>query len=152
MLNATNFQLKTIKKSLDILEKKTKEYEDNPNHSNARLRIRKNVRQTLIRQYINAANKYKATQEDYKTAINNKVSREIKMIKPELQENEIDEIIQNGDPNQYIQQALSGPINNQIQDMYNQVQDKYKDVQRLVRSVKQIQRLFEDMAVLVYNI
>lgn len=149
LLNSTNFEMRKVKKALDVLDKTNKEYEDVPEHSEARLRIRKNVRATLLRQYIAATNKYKAAQEDYKTAINSKVTRQLKMVKPDLSEDQVDDIIQNGDPNQFIQQTLSGPINNEIMDMYNQVKDKYRDVKKLVRSVKELQKLFEDMAVLV---
>lgn len=131
------------------MKSQTAELEKDEKTPESQIRIRKNEYNTLSRKYLDAMNEYKRVQEDYEDELKNKVSRQIRIIKPDANDEEINQIMETGDPSKYIKQSIMGPVNAEIEETYREVQDKYKDVVKLVRSVKELQQLFQDMAMLV---
>lgn len=131
------------------MKEQTEEIEKNQSVPESQLRIRKNQYATLSRQFVEAMDEYKKVQEEYESQLKDKVSRQVRIINPDARDEDIDKIIQQGDPSQFIKQAIVGPVNAEIEEEYRKAQDKYKDIVKLVRSVRELQQLFQDMAVLI---
>jgi t-SNARE complex subunit (syntaxin) len=94
--------------------------------------------------------RYQQAQQNYKTDIKKKVTRQIQIIKPDATDQEVDEIMKSegGREGLLQQQILSGGVNDQIKTQYRQVAGKYQDVLTLEASVAELHQMFLDFALL----
>jgi t-SNARE complex subunit (syntaxin) len=94
--------------------------------------------------------RYQQAQQNYKTDIKKKVTRQIQIIKPDATDQEVDEIMRSegGREGLLQQQILSGGVNDQIKTQYRQVAGKYQDVLTLEASVAELHQMFLDFALL----
>ena len=105
---------------------------------------------TLLRKFIDEMKRYQNAQQQYKTDVKKKVTRQVQMIKPDATDQEVDHIMRSegGREALYQQQILSGGINDQIKMQYRAVAGKYQDVLALEASVAELHQMFLDFALL----
>lgn len=120
---------------------------------------------------------YQAAQQKYKTDIQNKMKRQVKVVKPDATDEEVEEIMKSegGRDALYKQTILAGGVNDEItwvwnicemiclgrcdyithfhQNLYRtvtaKVAGKYQDVKCLEQSVAELHQMFLDFALLV---
>jgi len=114
------------------------------------LRVRENLVNTLLRKFIDEMKRYQNSQQQYKTDVKKKVTRQVQMIRPNATDQEVDEIMRSegGREALYQQQILSGGVNDQIKTQYRAVAGKYQDVLTLEASVAELHQMFLDFALL----
>ncbi len=150
MISETNEKAKKTKTLLKVLKEETKKLEGNKTLKDSDLRVRENLNNTLTRKFIDEMKLYQNAQQDYKTGIKKKASRQIKSIKEDATDEEVEQIMKSegGREEMFQQQILVGGVNDQIKQVYTKVSTKYQDVILLEQSVAELHAMFVDFALL----
>ncbi|KAL3780550.1 hypothetical protein HJC23_001910 [Cyclotella cryptica] len=150
LVESTNQRAKTCKNLLGLLKQENANLTEKKQSTATDLRVRENLVNTLLRKFIDEMKRYQNAQQQYKTDVKKKVTRQIQIIKPDATDQEVDEIMRSegGREALYQQQILSGGINDQIKTQYRQVAGKYQDVLTLEASVAELHQMFLDFALL----
>jgi len=112
-------------------------------------RIRKNMYGTLTTSFVAAVRDYQKAQQSYKDKMQEKVARQIRIVKPDATYEEIDEAMRSGDAGAVYRAAIMQPGCDPVQQAYIDTQEKYKDVILLETSIRAINQMFRDFALLV---
>lgn len=117
----------------------------------ADLRMRDNLVNTLVRKFVNEVKRYQNAQEQYKDDIKKKITHQVKIIRPDITEQEVDQIIRSkGGREALVQQQLLCPnVNDRIKTQYRAVADNYRDIVLIEASVAELRQMFLDFALLI---
>lgn len=150
LVESTNKRAKTCKNLLGLLKQENSNLSEKKEITATDLRVRENLVNTLLRKFIDEMKRYQNAQQQYKTDVKKKVTRQIQIIKPDATDQEVDEIMRSegGREGLLQQQILSGGVNDQIKTQYRQVAGKYQDVLTLEASVAELHQMFLDFALL----
>jgi t-SNARE complex subunit (syntaxin) len=150
LVEGTNGRAKKCKNLLGLLKEENANLKEEGKATPADLRVRDNLVNTLLRKFIDEMKRYQNAQQQYKTDVKKKVTRQVQMIKPDATDQEVDHIMRSegGREALYQQQILSGGINDQIKTQYRAVAGKYQDVLALEASVAELHQMFLDFALL----
>jgi len=133
-----------------ILEQQKKETaEMDKKKQQADIRVRENIHATVLQTLVSAVRAFQSAQQDYKTALKEKATRQVKVVKPDATSSEVDTAMRSGDVNAVYREAILQPGSDPVAHAYLNVSDKLQDVLALERSVEELHRMFIDMAVLV---
>ncbi|KAL4498584.1 hypothetical protein ABPG72_019702 [Tetrahymena utriculariae] len=139
-------QLKGILDRIDFDVKQAKEDKDRQGDAQKK--------QILYNQIVQASQQTllesQKAQDAAKITLKNKTSRQIRLISPDMTEQQIEEIAE--DPNraqQIFQQKMFKSASIQLQNAVSDVQDKYKEILKLQRSIMQLHQMMQDLAMLV---
>ena len=114
------------------------------------LRIRNNMHATLARKFMECMKEYQAAQQTFKDESKKKLTRQIKVVKTDATDEEVDEVISEGKGNTLFKDAiLAGPAHSSILDANRDVSAFYEDVLKLEKSMGELHQMFRDMALLV---
>lgn len=94
---------------------------------------------------------YQAAQTKYKADVQKKMVRQVKVVKPDASEEEINEIINSpgGRDQLYKDTILKGGVNDEIKTATAKVAGKYADIKKIEQSVAELHQMFLDFALLV---
>ena len=150
LVEGTNGRAKKCKNLLGLLKEENANLKKEGKAKPTDLRVRDNLVNTLLRKFIDEMKRYQNAQQQYKTDVKKKVTRQVQIIKPGATDQDVDEIMRSegGREALYQQQILSGGINDQIKTQYRAVAGKYQDVLTLAASVAELHALFRDFALL----
>lgn len=150
LVEGTNGRAKKCKNLLGLLKEENSNLKKEGQAKPTDLRVRDNLVNTLLRKFIDEMKRYQNSQQQYKTDVKKKVTRQVQMIKPDATDQEVDEIMRSegGREALYQQQILSGGVNDQIKTQYRQVAGKYQDILTLEASVAELHQMFLDFALL----
>jgi len=97
-----------------------------------------------------ATAEYQRAQQQYQANYKKKLSRQVRIVRPGVADEEIDEIMRSegGRDALYQRLVLDGGINQQVRKTCSAVAGKYKDIILLERSMDQVHQLFLDLALL----
>jgi t-SNARE complex subunit (syntaxin) len=150
LVEGTNGRAKKCKNLLGLLKEENANLKKEGKAKPTDLRVRDNLVNTLLRKFIDEMKRYQNAQQQYKTDVKKKVTRQVQIIKPGATDQDVDEIMRSegGREALYQQQILSGGINDQIKTQYRAVAGKYQDVLTLEASVAELHQMFLDFALL----
>ncbi|KAL7550357.1 hypothetical protein ACHAWF_013605 [Thalassiosira exigua] len=150
LVEGTNGRAKKCKNLLGLLKEENSTLKTEGKAKPTDLRVRDNLVNTLLRKFIDEMKRYQNAQQQYKTDVKKKVTRQVQMIKPDATDQEVDQIMRSegGREALYQQQILSGGVNDQIKTQYRAVAGKYQDVLTLEASVAELHQMFLDFALL----
>ncbi|CAB9503270.1 Syntaxin-1B [Seminavis robusta] len=150
LIDATNNRAKRTKNMLGLLKEDTQKLEAEGKINASDLRVRDNLCNTLTRKFIDEMKHYQNAQQKYKTDIKKKVARQVKTVKPDATDEDIDAVMRSegGRDALYREQILAGGVNDQIKTTYAKVAGKYQDVLTLESSVAELHQMFLDFALL----
>lgn len=149
VLVQANKDASIAKKVLDNLKKETEKETKDKKKLQADIRVRENIHATCLQNLVVAVRAYQQSQQEYKVKLQEKASRQVRVVKPEATDEEIKTVIQSGDVNAIYREALLQPGADPIAQVYLSVADKYQDVLKLEQSVIELHKMFQDLAVLV---
>jgi len=113
------------------------------------LRIRENLGSTLSRKFVEVVKEYQKKQQDYKDDVKKKVTRQVRIVKEDATEEEIESVMRSGgSTEQLFEQAILTTAADSVKEAFSKAQDKYRDVQRLEQSVMELHQMFIDFALL----
>lgn len=150
LVEGTNSRAKKCKNLLGLLKEENSNLKKEEKAKPTDLRVRDNLVNTLLRKFIDEMKRYQNAQQQYKTDVKKKVTRQVQMIKPDATDQEVDQIMRSegGREALYQQQILSGGVNDQIKTQYRAVAGKYQDILTLEASVAELHQMFLDFALL----
>jgi t-SNARE complex subunit (syntaxin) len=119
------------------------------NSDKAMVRQRENVQVQLTRKYVDTMKLYRSRQEQYKNAIKEKMVRQVRVVKPNASQDEIDSVLETGDTAAVYRGAILQGASNKIRQQYADVAEKYEAVKKLEQSMEDLFKMFLDLAVLV---
>mmetsp|Transcript_914 Transcript_914/g.2226 ORF Transcript_914/g.2226 Transcript_914/m.2226 type:complete len:309 (+) Transcript_914:123-1049(+) len=151
VIDTTNKQAKAAKNLLGDLKQENEKLKEQGSVSNSDMRVRENMLNTLTRKFIDEMKLYQAGQQKYKTDIQKKMKRQVKVVKPDATDEEVEQIMKSegGRDQLYKQTILAGGINDEIKTATAKVAGKYQDVKTLEQSVAELHQMFLDFALLV---
>jgi len=150
IIKHSNKSAKAAKNKLASIEKKTTELKSKNIFSPSDMRVRENLYNTLTRKFIHEMKEYQNAQQKYKADIKKKAKRQIRIIKPDATEDEVENIMNSeGDRDTLYREAiLSSGVNDSIKTAYQTIADKYQDVRTLEQSLAELNKMFFDFALL----
>lgn len=74
---------------------------------------------------------YQKHQMEYKDDVKKKVARQVRIVKEDATDAEIDEVMASGGTQQVLQSAILRTAADPVREAFEKAQDKYRDVQRL---------------------
>jgi t-SNARE complex subunit (syntaxin) len=149
VLGSANRAAKRCKATLQSIQDETDEMKAKQNKSKAsELRIRENLMNTLSRKFVEIVKEYQQRQQDYKDDVKKKVARQVRIVKEDATDAEIDDVMHSGGTEKVLQAAILKTAADPVREAYEKAQDKYKDVLRLEKSVLELHQMFVDFALL----
>eukprot|EP01098_Paradermamoeba_levis_P010605 TRINITY_DN4461_c0_g1_i1.p1 TRINITY_DN4461_c0_g1~~TRINITY_DN4461_c0_g1_i1.p1 ORF type:complete len:221 (-),score=56.91 TRINITY_DN4461_c0_g1_i1:50-712(-) len=113
----------------------------------AEKRMRQTMHGTLSRKFFDLMKQYQELQGRYRGKWREKVERQIKIAAPNTSPEEIDEIIDSGDPNKIFADKILNSQDASVALAY--VQERHEDIKKLEKSILELHQLFVDMQILV---
>jgi len=110
-------------------------------------RMKETLHGTLSRKFFELMKEFQEMQGRHRGKWREKVQRQIRIAAPEANDQEIDDIIESGDPNKIFANKI---LNSQDATVaLNYVKDRHAEIQKLEKSILELHQLFVDMQVLV---
>ena len=148
LVEGTNGRARKCNNLLGLLKEENSNLKKKEKANPTDLRVRDNLVNTLLRKFIDEMKRYQNAQQQYKTDVKKKVTRQVQMIKPDATDQDVDQIMRSegGREAFYQQQILTE--NDQIKTQYRAVAGKYQDILTLEASVAELHQMFLDFALL----
>ncbi|XP_055388849.1 syntaxin-1A-like [Condylostylus longicornis] len=121
LIDQSNKAVLKLKKGLETLKEENATFAaKNPNSSEAR--IRENLHAAVTRKFREILKEYQAVQTDFKKDVREKVTRQVKIVFPEANDDEVGRMVADGDAAtaQAIRLRMTG-INTEISEDWNKV-------------------------------
>lgn len=150
LISNTNKRAKRTKVLLGLLKEETEKLKAEAKLNASDVRVRENMNTTLTKKFIDEMKTYQQAQHKYKTDINDKVKRQVRVVKPDATDEEINDVMRSegGRDALYKKKILAGGVNDEIKTTYAKVAGKYQDVLTLESSVAELHQMFLDFALL----
>lgn len=150
-IDTTNKQAKAAKNMMGELKKENEKLKIKGELKASDVRLRENLLNTLTRKFIDEMKAYQAAQQKYKADIERKMKRQVRVIKPDATDEEVDIIANSeGGRDEFFQQmVLAGGVNEEITLITARIEDKYQDIKALEQSVAELHQMFLDFALIV---
>jgi t-SNARE complex subunit (syntaxin) len=132
--------LENLKKETESMDRKKQQ---------ADIRVRENIHATVLQTLVAGVRAYQTAQQEYKSALKDKATRQVRVVKPDATYHEVETAMQSGDVNAVYREAILQPGSDPVAHAYLNVSDKLQDVLKLERSVEELHKMFMDLAVLV---
>lgn len=150
IIDQGNKHAKNCKNMLALLKEENVKMKKENKLNLSDIRVRENLCTTLTRKFIDEMKGYQGAQQTYKTDLRDKVKRSIQIFKPDVKEEEINDIIKSGGREEYVKtQILAGTaVSDDIKTSHQHVSGKYKDILTIESSIAELHQMFLDFALL----
>lgn len=135
-------QLEKIKVDNDTFKAKKE------NAGSATAQMRENLYQTHVRRFHHQMNTFNQASQDFKNTLKDRTRRQLKIIKSDLSEEKVEEIVESENADEIIAQALD-EIPEDLDQVVAQIEERHQGILKLEHQVLQIHELFRDLATLV---
>jgi t-SNARE complex subunit (syntaxin) len=93
---------------------------------------------------------FQESQLDYKNATQDKIKRQIAIVKPDADEEEIHELMQDPDAtSKLLNEQITGTAHARIRNAVDDIDQKYRDIMKLEKGVEEVYQLFLDLGTLI---
>lgn len=117
---------------------------------NSDLNIRRAQAARVKKEFITSIQRYKDVEATFNQKYRQRVARQIKIVKQDVTEEELDEIIDSDQANQIFAQSLmQNSRSGQAKAVLSEVQTRHDDIKRIQRTIMELAQLFEDMQMMV---
>lgn len=141
-----------IKKTKDLIEKMKADNElneSNKHMSNTEIRIQKNIYGILSSRFVELVTDYTELQTKQKQRVQEKFTRQCKIIKPDATDEEIQKVVESGDSEIFSQAMLDSKLHDSAKSALSYIENKHERILHLEQSINELHQLFVDMALLV---
>lgn len=119
------------------------------NGPTAETRIRNNMQGTLTQKFKELVQEFQEAQQSYKDKYRERIERQIKIVKPNYSQKDVDSAM-TGDAQQiFADQILASTSHAIAINALADVQERHQDIIKLEKSINQLHQLFVDLSVLV---
>lgn len=136
---------KSIKNRIQTLEN------SNAKHlKNSDLNIRRAQTARVKKEFITCIQRYKDVENSFSQKYRQRVERQIKIVKQDVTDEELDEIIYSEQGNQIFAQSLmQNSRSGQAKAVLTEVTTRHDDIKRIQKTIFELAQLFEDMQMMV---
>ena len=135
-----------ISKKLKEIDAANKELENN----DATTRTRVNMLATLQKKFQVTIRDFQEAQTNAKMSMEERLVREIRVVKPNVTADEVARIMEQDDPSRIFQQETLGDLDQQrAKQNLLFITERHRDILTLEKSIRELHQLFVDMAALV---
>jgi len=93
---------------------------------------------------------FQESQLEYKNATQNKIKRQIAIVKPEADEEEIRELMEDPDAtSKLLNEQIVGTAHAKVRNAVDDIDRKYQDILKLEKGVEEVYQLFLDLGTLI---
>lgn len=93
---------------------------------------------------------FQESQLEYKNATQDKIRRQIAIVKPQADEDEIEELVNDPDAtSRMLNEQITGTAHAKIRNAVDDIDQKYKDILKLEKGVEEVYQLFLDLGTLI---
>ncbi|KAI9480798.1 MAG: t-SNARE [Benjaminiella poitrasii] len=146
MKDDTHERNMNIKKRLTDLEESNSKQ---PNNSDGQ--IRRTQFSGLKKRFMDSIVRYQDIERSYQQKYRQRIERQIKIVKPEASQDEIDDIIDNAedDPQIFTQSIMQASRKGQSRAVLSEVEKRHDDIMNIEKTIVELHQLFMDMSLLV---
>ncbi|KAI8086889.1 t-SNARE [Gilbertella persicaria] len=117
---------------------------------NSDLNIRKAQVARVKKEFMSCLSRYKDVEANYNQRYRQRVERQIRIVKQDVTEEEMDAIIDSDQQNQiFAQSLLRNNRSGQAKSVLSEVQTRHEDIKRIQATIIELAQLFEDMQVMI---
>lgn len=149
LISETNKKCNSCKILLKNMKITTDEMKNSNKITSSDVKIRENLHMTHTTKFIEVLKSFQKAQQNFKLSLQNKIERQIKIVKPDVTQEEIQKIFEIGDATQVFQSIILNSKVDPISTAYTNAVDKYQDIVKLEKSIVELHQMFTDMAILV---
>ncbi|OBZ87821.1 Syntaxin-like protein psy1 [Choanephora cucurbitarum] len=145
LVNDTSVTNKHLRDRIKALEA------SNARHpKNSDLNIRKAQVSRVKKEFMNSLTRYKDVEANYNQKYRQRVERQIRIVKQDVTEEELDAIIDSDQQNQiFAQSLLRNNRSGQAKSVLSEVQTRHEDIKRIQATIIELAQLFEDMQMMI---
>ncbi|GAA5805648.1 t-SNARE [Helicostylum pulchrum] len=144
-VNETSSMNTNIKNRIKALESSNAKH---PNNSD--LKIRRAQAARVKKEFISCIQRYKDVEGSFNQKFRQRVARQIRIVKQDVTEEELDAIIDSDQQNQIFAQSLmQNSRTGQAKAVLSEVQTRHDDIKRIQKTILELAQLFEDMQMMV---
>jgi t-SNARE complex subunit (syntaxin) len=125
------------------------EYQASKDATPAEVRIRTNMHATLVTKFVDLMKAYNEVQTEYQANSKERLTRQCKVVRPELEDEEVKAIVESGDTQVFASAILDKDLREKARQALAFVENKHNDILRLQQSINELHQMFLDMATLV---
>lgn len=113
-------------------------------------RVMSSIHSTMLVKFREVLLSFQQRQTDYKNAVQSKIKRQIQIVKPEADEEEVNELAKDPESaSKLLSQQISGKVHRKVQNAVDDIQSKYQVILKLEKSVEEVYQLFLDLNTLI---
>ena len=113
------------------------------NSSEPETRVKRTVHRTFTHKFRDVLRVSQAIQTEFKNAVQNRIKKQLKVIKQDATEEEINELAANpAEMQQLMQKQVMGQAHSKMKNTVNDIEEKYRAILRLEQSVNELFELF----------
>lgn len=141
-----NRMIRDARQKLQRMVLKTKEMVIQSQHDQAK--VRKLNQTALAKKLMNAAQRYQQIQQSYKTQCQDRITREIRIARPNATREEVQQVLDSNNGQVFAQVLLSTEIAGERRAL-EEVQGRHQELVKLEESIDQLAQLFQDMQIII---
>ncbi|KAJ7646017.1 t-SNARE [Mycena polygramma] len=111
--------------------------------------MRQNRTKHLRDKFVEALQTYQQVEQEYRAKARQRVERQYRIVKPEATQQEINEAIEGGGDQVFMQALTTNPSYAHARSAFNEVQARAQDLRKMEQTLGELAVLFSDMAILV---
>lgn len=135
-----------LKQKLDGLKRQNDNYAREHKGEVATTQMRQNLYQTYVRKFHKVMNEYNNEAQVFKQNMQARTRRQLKIIKQDITDEEVDRIVSSGKATGIIKEAL---ISENLENVVRDIEERHMDILKLEKQVLEVYQLFQDLATLV---
>jgi len=149
LLNETNQLANILRNKLKAMKEEINEL--NKEKPDANIRIRVNIQQTLTKRFLDLMQQYQEVQTAYESNFRSKMKRQIGIIHPDKNPEEVEEMINRGEVGNLLQQNILEDKREHTEAAMALVhlKEQHRDIMQLEQSIMELHQIFVDIATLI---
>lgn len=145
LVTSTNVIVERISSELKKMDNETK---NEP--IQAYQTIRKNMHGLIVHKFIDLMKEYQQVQTSFQEKYKEKITRQYKIIKPDVTDEEINKVLENGEGNNLMQKyILDMEHKEDAMNALTYIEFRHQGILKLEKSIQELNQLFQDMSILI---
>ncbi|KAI8066094.1 t-SNARE [Thamnidium elegans] len=135
-----------IKARIQELEQQNARLPNNDNDA----QMRRSQTAAIRKRFLDTIQRYQDVERNYQLKYRQRIERQIRIVKPDASQDEVDDIIDSdGPPQVFAQSLMSASRQNQSKAVLSEVQTRHTDIKHIEKTIIELHQLFMDMQMMI---
>ncbi|KAI8334953.1 t-SNARE, partial [Chlamydoabsidia padenii] len=144
------YKTETQRQNLDVKNRLKAIESSNHRFNKSDAQIRRTQSANIKKRFLDTIQRYQDIERSYQQKYRQRVERQIRIVKPDATEQEIDQIIDSDESQQVFSQSLmQASRRGQARAVLSEVQNRHDDIKKIEKTIIELHQLFMDMQMLV---